>query len=117
MKFAHTGLFVSVLILIAILVTCHLRRYVNLYPIPKSDFSNLTIPTGTPPLQYNQILYSDQGRRIPCEIASQAHFPCSQIQTCQQLTQPQMELSESEIAVLYKLAYEQAGLEVLNRAL
>lgn len=123
MNFTHTGLFISVLILLGMLITCHLRNYMRSSEAnPKSDFINLAIPTGTPPLRYNQISYSDQRRKIPCEIAAQANVPCSQIQTpCTSgstSTDSQMyQLSDSELAIIYKLAYEQAGLELMNRVL
>ena len=115
MNFKYTGLFISVLILLGMLITCHLRNYFN---TPKSDFINLAVPTGAPQLQYNKISYVPGIQKIPCEIAEQGNFPCSQIQNC---TSPQITdaayLSDSELAILYKEAYEQAGLEVIRRAL
>jgi hypothetical protein len=85
---------------------------------PKSEFSNLAIPTGTPPMRYNKITYSDRRTKIPCEIAAQANVPCNQIQTpCTSSDSLMNQLSDSELAVIYKLAYEQAGLELLNRTL
>ena len=115
MNFNYTGLFISVLILLGLLITCHLRNYFN---IPKSDFINLVVPTGTPSLQYNQISYTPGMLKIPCEIAEQGHFPCSQIQQCSspQTTQA-TQLSDSELAILYKEAYERAGMEVMKRIL
>lgn len=117
MNFKYIGLFISVLILLGMLITCHLRNYFNT-PTPKSDFINLAIPTGTPPLQYNKISYFPSIRQIPCEIANQGNFPCSQIQTCTTPQATQMEqLSDSELAILYKEAYERAGLEIIKRTL
>ena len=115
MNFNYIGLFVSVLILLGMLITCHMRNYFN---TPKSDFINLAVPTRTPPLQYNKISYVPKPQQIPCEIAKQGNFPCSQIQSCET---PQTtladKLSDSELAILYKEAYEQAGLEVMKRVL
>lgn len=120
MNFAYTGFFVAVLVLLAMLIICHLRKYYNA-SIQSARFINLAIPTGTPPLQFNAIAYTGQPARIPCEIAAQANVPCSQIQQpCPETTtttQPQIELSDSELAIIYKEAYEQAGLELMRRAL
>jgi hypothetical protein len=115
MNFNYTGLFIAILFLLGMLITCHLRNYFN---IPKSNFINLAIPTGTPYLQYNKISYIPSIKKIPCEIAQQGNFPCSQIQTCKSPQTSQAEqLSDSELAILYKEAYEQAGLELINRML
>lgn len=124
MNFKYTGVFVAVLILLGMLITCHLRNYFYFNQSttpPKSAFINLklAVPTGTPPLKYNQIDYVPGIQKIPCEIASQGRFPCHEIQTClaaPQTTQAE-QLSDSELAVLYKEAYEQAGLEIMKRAL
>lgn len=115
MNFKYTGLFISVLILLGMLITCHMRNYFN---TPKSDFINLAIPTDTPPLKYNKISYTSSLQKIPCEIANQGNFPCSQIQTCAtpQTTQAE-QLSDSELAILYKEAYERAALEIMKRTL
>ena len=118
MNFNYTGLFIAVLILLGMLITCHLRNYFNIPNIPKNNFINLAVPTGTPSLQYNQISYTPGMQKIPCEIAKQGNFPCSQIQQCSspQTTQA-AQLSDSELAILYKEAYERAGLEVMKRIL
>ena len=113
MNFNYTGLFIAILILLGMLIMCHLRNYFN---TPKSKFINLAVPTGTPPIQYNKILYSPSIQKIPCEIADQGNFPCSQIQTCSlPKTTKELQLSDSELAILYKEAYEQAGLELMKR--
>jgi len=113
MNFNYTGLFIAVLILLGMLITCHLRNY---FIAPKSEFINLAVPTGTPPLQYNQISYTPSIQKIPCEIAAQGNFPCSQIQSCSSpQTKQAPQLSDSELAILYKEAYEQAGLELMKR--
>jgi len=124
MNFKYTGLFIAVLILLGMLITCHLRNYFNMHNIPnmpnipKSDFINLVVPTGTPALQYNKISYTPSIQKIPCDIAKQGNFPCSQIQQCSSLQNTQAaQLSDSELAILYKEAYERAGLEVMKRIL
>jgi hypothetical protein len=120
--FSYTGLFIAVLILLGMLVICHLKNYFNSKSRNiQNSFINLAIPSGTLPLEYNKISYSGGSDFIPCEVAAQANVPCSQIQTpCQSTpttTKPQMQLSESELAIIYKEAYEQAGLELINRTL
>ena len=114
----HTGLYISILILLAMLVSCHLKNYFQITTSSTNKFVNLAIPNKTLPLKYNAITYSKQNsdNQIPCEIASQSNFPCSQIQTpC--TTFDADNLSDSELAIIYKTAYEQAGLELLKRTL
>jgi hypothetical protein len=117
MDFSYTGLFIAVLILLGMLIICHLSNYFDSRSRSKqSKFINLAVPTGTPPMIYNKISYSGEQMRIPCEIAAQANVPCSQLQTpCP--TDTNAQLSESELAVLYKIAYEQSGLELMKRIL
>ena len=113
MNFNYTGLYIAVLILLGMLITCHLSNYFN---TPKNKFINLAVPTGTPQLQYNQISYTPGVQKIPCEIAKQGNFPCSQIQKCSSpQTTKAAQLSDSELAILYKEAYEKAGLELMKR--
>lgn len=114
MNFNYIGLFIAVLILLGMLITCHLRNY---FIAPKSDFINLVVPTGTPPLKYNKISYTPGIQKIPCEIAAQGNFPCSQIQSCSSPQTTQSQLSDSELAILYKEAYELAGLELMKRVI
>lgn len=133
MNFKYTGLFISVLILLGMLITCHLRNYFNTSTRihAQNNFINLAVPTGspkwtspdsrdtgTPPLKYNKISYVPGIQQIPCEIANQGNFPCSQIQTClsPQTTKAE-QLSDSELAILYKEAYERAALEIMKRTL
>jgi len=66
------------------------------------------------PTQYNLITYDNNLGKIPCD--SQAQIPCNILQQCK--NQPnKYELSDSELALLYKEAYEMAGEEVLLRTL
>lgn len=118
MNFKYTGLFISVLILLGMLITCHLRNYFNTFIHNKNNFVNLSVPTGTPQIKYNKITYVPGIQQIPCEIANQANFPCSQIQTCLiPKTIKAEQLSDSELAILYKEAYKRAGLEIIKRTL
>ena len=118
MNFKYTGLFISVLILLGMLITCHLRNYFNIPIREQNNFINLAVPTESLPLKYNKISYVPGIQQIPCEIANQGNFPCSQIQTCStpQTTKAE-QLSDSELAILYKEAYELAALEIMKRTL
>ena len=123
MKFSYTGLFISVLILLSMLVWCHLSNYfypkTQRYTNSHNRFIDLTIPTGTPPLQYNRISYSNIEKRIPCNLMNEAQIPCDikQYQNCSNPQATKYELSDSELAILYKIAYEQAGMEIMKRTL
>ena len=116
MNFSYTGLFISVLILLTMLVSCHLSNYF----FPKNKFIDLATPTATPSLKYNQITYSDSKDKVPCDILSQAQIPCNQVPQCGNDLNGDKKvdnLSDSEIAMLYKHIYDYAGIEVINRAL
>jgi hypothetical protein len=122
MDFEYTGLFIAVLILLGMLITCHLSNYFDSRSRSKqsrqSKFINLTVPSGAPPMIYNKISYSGEQMRIPCEIAEQANVPCSQLQSpCPTIMDANSQLSDSEMAILYKIAYEQSGLELMKRIL
>jgi hypothetical protein len=123
MNFGYIGLFISLLILLGMLVWCHLSDYFKTNIIlPKSDFINIAIPTGTPPLKYNDISYSNEQQKIPCNIMNQAQIPCNLIQDkiqdkISKCPKPTYDLSDSELAILYKAAYEKAGIEIMSRVL
>jgi hypothetical protein len=124
-NFGYIGLFISVLILLGMLVCCHLSYYFDKKVLIQSDFIDLALPKGTLPLIYNQISYSNALKKIPCEIMPQAQIPCNLRQQCSQQSSQssqlsqlsQYQLSDSELALLYKEAYEKAGLETMLRTL
>lgn len=93
-----------------------MSNYFNKSRHIQNNFINLAVPTRTLPLQYNKISYFPGIQQIPCEIEKQGIFPCSQIQTCSmpQITKDK-QLSDRELLLLYKKAYELAGLEILKR--
>ena len=118
MSFDSTGLLIAICILISMLLLCHTMNF--LYPRNSNNFDNVhqrQMPTKPLPTQYNIISYDNQLGKIPCD--SQAQIPCQVLQQQQeQCSQPtQFQLSDSELAILYKEAYEQAGAEVLARTL
>ena len=114
-------LFITLFILILLLLTCHISNF--LYPSNninnninnktknRNDFNNY------PPIQYNDIYYYGQPGQIPCNMYNdQAQIPCIVRAQCN--PQPtKYQLSQSEIAMLYKFAYEEAGKEILRREL
>ncbi len=110
----HIGIIIALCILISMLLFCHTMNI--LYPIQKkiNNFNNLP-PIKPLQTQYNIITYDNQLNKIPC--GNQAQIPCNITQK-QCSTQPtKYILSDSELAILYKKAYEIAGNEVLFRAL
>jgi hypothetical protein len=114
MKLDLTNVCVAVIILICLLLLCHTANF--LYP--KNRFANLplTIPKGPAPIKYNKIVYGNQNCS-DCNLVGQAEIPCKIIQSCSQPAEEEYQLSESELAVIYKVAYQQAGNEVLYRTL
>jgi len=114
MKLDSTNVCVAVIILICLLLLCHTANF--LYP--KNSFENLPLSIQGKPeaLKYNKIVYGNQNCS-DCNLVGQAEIPCKIIQSCLQPAEEEYQLSESELAVIYKVAYEQAGNEVLYRTL
>jgi hypothetical protein len=107
-------LFIALFILILLLLTCHISNF--LYPSNntknRNDFNNY------PPIQYNDIYYYGQPGKNICNTLndSQAQIPCIVRSQCTP-QHTKYQLSQSEIAMLYKFAYEEAGREILRREL
>jgi hypothetical protein len=125
MKLSADGVTFSILILIFMILICHTMNYLypkNLYP--KIKFEN--IPEAT---NYNEIYYSNKSPNQICDTLSQAEIPCTTIPKCNSKGQPiptptptpspasLASLSDSEIAVLYKVAYETSARELFMRTL
>ena len=120
MNLKSDGVFISIIIIISMMLICHTAHFFY----DRNSFSNIAVPT-----QYNQIFYDNQSNNSSCnnridqatldQLLGQAEVPCATAQKqCPTPTQFTLDsLSESELAVLYKVAYENAGMEVLNRAL
>lgn len=117
------GLIISILILISLMLICHISNYLyNKNLKEKNNFSNLTlsIPTTTKPIDYNKIYYEPKGitSNLSCSQAQQqANIPCDIVSSSCTSVPTYGQLSDSELAVLYKVAYEESGREVLKRAL
>jgi hypothetical protein len=126
----HTGIIIALSIFISMLLICHTMNFIyprkqhninNFYNLPKitksipntSHFTkNKTINI---PTQYNLITYDNQLNKIPCD--RHAQIPCNVIQEQCTNNNNTYQLSDSELAILYKEAYEMAGNEVLLRTL
>jgi len=117
MNFKYTGVFIAILILLGMLIMCHLRNSNMILTPIKSDFINLGFPKYDKLLEFNKISYIPGKQQIPCEIVKQANFPCNQIKNCNTSGLSLDMLSDSELAILYKEAYESAGLELMKRIL
>lgn len=133
MKLNADGVALSILILILMIVSCHTMNYlypkdnkdtkdirnnrkqINTVKISKQTLNNFfdipnTIPTNT---NYNKIYYQNQNKPTLCDNVNHANIPCKK--TCK--SEEEYTLSDSELAFLYKYAYEEAGNEILMREL
>ena len=128
MKLNTDGVAISILILILMILTCHTMNY--LFPRDTNNMNNsasmnnninnktikqslnkfLNIPNNT---DYNKIYYQNQKTKTSCDKDAHPHIPCKK--TCS--TEEDYALSDSELAFLYKYAYEEAGKEILMRKL
>ena len=120
MNLKSGGVFIAIIILISMMLICHTAHFFY----DRNNFSNVALPT-----QYNQIYYENQNNTSTCnnskpdqatldKLLGQAEVPCAIVKKCPTPTKFSLvNLSESELAIIYKVAYENAGMEVLNRAL
>ena len=77
----------------------------------KKSLNNfLNIPTNT---NYNKIYYQNSNTISSCNNVEHANIPCKKICNAEE----DYALSDSELAFLYKYAYEEAGKEILMRKL
>ena len=94
---------------------------------PKNRFEDVGKSDKTNPTDYNEIYYTNESNEKQlCANVNQAQIPCDVVRTCKTEPTPTPtpttkrgldSLSNSEIAVLYKVAYESAAREVLTRTL
>lgn len=142
MKLNSDGVTISILILITMILICHTMNY--LYP--KNKFANIPQTTNYNEIYYsnqNSKLCSNinTGGDFSSNMLSQAEIPCDVISSCSSNggcggcggcsscggcndcngsdgTNKYLEtLSDSELAVLYKVAYENAQREIVMRTL
>lgn len=130
MKLNADGVALSILILILMIITCHTMNYLyprdtkntinnrkkmNTVKINKQSLNNFfNIPNNIPQnTNYNKIYYQNQQKPTLCDNVNHANIPCKK--TCN--SEEDYALSDSELAFLYKYAYEEAGKEILMREL
>jgi hypothetical protein len=100
-----SGVQISIIVLIVLLLICHgTKIYLDSY---KNSFTNLTS-------SYNEISYINNKTGLPCNTKPTCSKPTISSSSCKSGLDA---LSDSELAVLYKVAYENAGLEVIKREL
>ena len=140
MKLNTDGVAISILILILMVLTCHTMNYlfprdtnsmnksvsmnnsvsmnksasmnnnINNKTIKQSLDTFFNIPNNT---NYNKIYYQNSNTISSCDNVEHANIPCKK--TCNY--EEDYALSDSELAFLYKYAYEEAGKEILLRKL
>ena len=133
MKLNSSGVIVSILILIIMMLLCHAMNFFY----PKNKFEDVDTKiinerkkqknnnNQTKKTDYNQIYYSnesDSSEKKLCNDRDQPEIPCNIIKKCDPIPTPIQKtgldsLSNSEIAVLYKFAYEASAREILTRTL
>jgi len=87
-----------------------MNNNINNKTIKQSLDTFFNIPSNT---NYNKIYYQNQKEKKRCDKDAHPHIPCKK--TCS--TEEDYALSDSELAFLYKYAYEEAGKEILMRKL
>lgn len=140
MNFNSQGLIISIIILISMMLICHTVNFLypkninynmhhNNHNKPKphnknqNSFSNLllAIPNNTLPNEYNKIYYDydNKNKQSECNLKKEAEIPCKVVSSCNSTPTPtqKYQLSDSELAVVYRDAYASAGREVLLRTL
>jgi hypothetical protein len=115
------------------MLICHTANF--LYPKNKNSnsFSNLalSIPKNSVPVEYNKIYFynNDKTEESECKLKKEAEIPCEIVSKCENTdtsasntpasipVTTKFELSDSEMAVIYRDAYVQAGRQVLLRTI
>ena len=127
MKLNSSGVVVSIIILIIMMLICHTMNFY--YPknrfedVGKSDKRN----NETKPTDYNEIYYTnDTNEKQLCANVNQAEIPCDIVRTCKTEPTPKPttiptrglnSLSNTELSILYKFIYEHSAREILTRTL
>lgn len=117
MKLNSDGVTISILILILMILTCHSMNYL----FPKNKFENVPQTTN-----YNTIYYSNKKLCDSVNKEKQPKIPCDVLSSCIDQKEEEKKivkmgsldsLSESELAVLYKVVYEDSAREIFLRTL
>jgi len=146
MKLNTDGVTIAILILIFMILICHTMNYLyprkrmpqtiklnhklnnklnNLIKNNKNNINSINTFTNTAnDIDYNKIYYHNQNEKKLCDanLDKQANVPCDIIKKCSDDEEIDEEideytLSDSELAVLYKVAYEEAAREIFMRTL
>jgi hypothetical protein len=135
MNFKSKGLLVSIVILISMMLMCHIANYLYSKNKNLNSFSNLALstPNNTLPIEYNKIYYdySGKNKKLDCKVKKEAEIPCNIVAACpiptpkptptptpsQIPTTTRYQLSDSEMALLYRNTYQDAGRVLLLRTL
>ena len=146
MKLNTDGVTIAILILIFMILICHTMNYLyprkrmpqtiklnnklnhklnNLKKNNKNNINSINTFTNTAnDIDYNKIYYHNQNEKKLCDanLDKQANVPCDIIKKCSDDEEIDEEideytLSDSELAVLYKVAYEEAAREIFMRTL
>ena len=98
------------------MLICHISNYIY----TKNKFYNiqLAIPQTETPVQYNKIYIenNNNNKQQSCSLVNEAQIPCKVIASCSP-SATKYELTENDYKILYKYAYETAGLQVLTNTL
>lgn len=114
MKITETTVLIAISILIILLLTCHISKFLagnanTNSNKNKNEFSDLA----RTPTQYNKIYYYGKPQHIPCD--NHAQIPCS---LCPgNNNESEYKLSDADMALIYLEAYKQAGRNALLRKL
>ena len=125
LKLKSSGVFVAILILIIMMLICHSMNFFY----PKNNFkdistkNNKNTPSPTPiNTYYNEIYYTNESdEKQLCANVNQAEIPCDIVRICKTepvpTPIPKPTLSHSEMALLYKVAYNESAREILTRTI
>ena len=102
-----------------------IKEWSNLIKNNKNNINSINTFTNTAnDIDYNKIYYHNQNEKKLCDanLDKQANVPCDIIKKCSDDEEIDEEideytLSDSELAVLYKVAYEEAAREIFMRTL
>jgi hypothetical protein len=105
----NKGLIISIIILIGLLLICHISNYMNPKPVHSEQFNSIYFaPANT---KYTEIGYYDLlNEKKICDDLAQANIPCP-TKSCAK------ELTDYDMALLYRVMYNRAGLEIMKRTL
>ena len=103
------------------MLICHSTNFFypknNFEDVGKKNNKNSTTPIKT---DYNQIYYTNESdKKQLCANVNQAEIPCDIVRICkpEPTPIPKPTLSDSEIALFYKVSYNESAREILTRTI